>query len=101
MTLQELEVQKQALEQQIAKAKAAGRAEAVARVRELMSTHGLTLADLGGRELPKARATKGAKVPAKYRDPDTGKAWSGRGLKPTWLKAALAAGKTIDTFAAQ
>jgi DNA-binding protein H-NS len=101
MTLQELEVQKQALEQQIAKAKAAGRAEAVARVRELMSTHGLTLADLGGREPPKARATKGAKVPAKYRDPDTGKAWSGRGLKPTWLKAALAAGKTIDTFAAQ
>jgi len=101
MTLHELEAQKQALEQQIAKAKAAGRAEAVARVREMMSTHGLTLADLGGREPPKARATKGSKVPAKYRDPDTGKAWSGRGLKPTWLKAALAAGKTIDTFAAQ
>jgi DNA-binding protein H-NS len=39
-----------------------------------------------------------AKVAPKYRDPATGETWSGRGLKPRWLVAALAAGRAIDEF---
>jgi DNA-binding protein H-NS len=37
-------------------------------------------------------------VPAKYRDPATGDSWSGRGLQPKWLKAALTSGRRIDDF---
>ena len=33
---------------------------------------------------------------AKYRNKATGETWSGRGLQPRWLKAALASGKKLD-----
>lgn len=49
----------------------------------------------------KAAAAKPAvkqKVAAKYRDA-AGNTWSGRGLQPRWLKAALADGKRIEDFA--
>jgi hypothetical protein len=35
---------------------------------------------------------------AKYRDPDTGATWSGRGMKPAWLRVALDEGKTLADF---
>lgn len=42
---------------------------------------------------------KGAgKVEAKYRNPETGESWSGRGLKPRWLVMAIDAGKTLEDF---
>jgi DNA-binding protein H-NS len=40
---------------------------------------------------------KGSKVAPKYRGPE-GETWSGRGLKPRWLQAALQGGKTLDDF---
>ena len=66
-----------------------------------MAQHGLTLADLGTRPPPAApsKARSGGKVPAKYRDPATGQAWSGRGLHPKWLKQALANGAALAHFA--
>ena len=96
-TVSELLAQKAALEQQIAEAQRTERADAVAKIRALMADHGLTLADLA----PKSSSAKrsGAKVAPKYRDADTGNTWSGRGLQPTWLRQALASGRTIDDFA--
>lgn len=47
--------------------------------------------------LKKAKSAP-AKVAVKYRDPATGSAWSGRGLQPAWLKAALASGRTLPEF---
>jgi DNA-binding protein H-NS len=44
-------------------------------------------------------AAKGSKVAAKFKDPESGASWSGRGLQPKWLKAALADGKKIEDFA--
>jgi hypothetical protein len=35
----------------------------------------------------------------KYRDPETGQTWTGRGLKPRWLSAALENGKALADFA--
>jgi DNA-binding protein H-NS len=65
-----------------------------------MAEYGLTVADLHGKPTASGRATrKGAKVPAKYRDPATGDSWSGRGLQPKWLKAALASGRKLSDFA--
>lgn len=34
----------------------------------------------------------------KYRDPATGSTWSGRGLNPKWVTAALAAGGQLDDY---
>jgi len=39
------------------------------------------------------------KVAAKYHNTATGDSWSGRGLQPRWLKAALAAGAKVTDFA--
>ncbi len=48
---------------------------------------------------PPARATE-LKPTVKYRCPKTGSTWSGRGLQPAWVKAALASGKTLDELLA-
>ena len=39
----------------------------------------------------------GKKVAPKYRGPN-GETWTGRGLKPRWMAAALKGGKTVDDF---
>lgn len=39
-----------------------------------------------------------ARVPAKFRDPATGSTWSGRGMKPTWLRVALDSGRSLAEF---
>ncbi len=96
-TLQELLQQKEALEREIEATKKRERADAIAKVRSLMAEYGLTLADLGGRAAPAAKPA-GAKVAPKYRDAASGETWSGRGLQPNWLKAALAAGRRLDEF---
>lgn len=97
-TLQELLTQKEALEREIELTKKRDRADAIAKVRALMAEYGLTLADLGARATAAPKGTSGPKVAAKYRDAATGQTWSGRGLQPNWLKAALAAGRSLDEF---
>ncbi|MCE2918121.1 MAG: H-NS family nucleoid-associated regulatory protein [Rubrivivax sp.] len=65
-----------------------------------------------GRKAKKADAPKAAKaekpsragkalgkVAIKFRNKETGDTWTGRGLKPRWLSAALAAGKSLSDFA--
>jgi DNA-binding protein H-NS len=96
--LQELLARKEALEREIEQTKKQERAEAIAKVRSLMSEYGLSLADLSAKAASKASAKPGAKVAPKYRDKATGQTWSGRGLQPNWLKAALAAGRKIEDF---
>lgn len=108
--LSELEAQRAALDAQIAAAKAEAIASAVAEVKALMEAKGVTLEMLGGRKAraprtPKApkeangtHPTKGSKVKAKYQGPD-GVTWSGRGLKPNWLRAELMKGAKLEDFA--
>jgi len=96
-SVSELIAQKAALEKQIVEAQREARADAIARVRALMSEHGLTTADLSNRTSAK-RAGTGNKVAAKYRDSATGNTWSGRGLQPKWLKAAISEGRTLADF---
>ncbi|GAB6538753.1 hypothetical protein bcgnr5376_59100 [Bacillus cereus] len=49
-------------------------------------------------EAAAARRANGGKPVAMYRNPVDGASWSGRGLKPKWLLAALEAGRTQDEF---
>jgi DNA-binding protein H-NS len=98
--LKDLIAQRAALDQQIAQAQRDARAQAIAQVKALMAEHGLTQADLvAKRGKPGKAKAAGTKVAAKYRNKATGETWSGRGLQPRWLKAALATGKKIGDFA--
>lgn len=93
--LKELLAQRAALDEQISQTKERERSEAVAKVKSLMSEYGLTVADLSMRT---PKPVKVSKVAAKYRNQATGETWSGRGLQPKWLKAAVAAGAKLTDF---
>ncbi len=94
----DLLAQREALDRKIHELRSAAKTEAIARVRQLMAQHGLSAADLDQSTKPKPVAAT-RKVAAKFRDPVTGATWTGRGLKPKWLAAALGDGKTLQDFA--
>ncbi len=66
------------------------------KIRDLMSKHGLTTADIDAQVGGKKRgqktrakaAVKTAGTTAKYRDPKSGATWSGRGRAPAWIASA-------------
>lgn len=99
-SLQDLLDRKAALEREIDETRKREKAEAIAKVKTLMAQYGLTASDLSakGGTTKSASGGKGSKVAVKYRNTATGDTWSGRGLQPKWLKAALAAGRKIDEF---
>ncbi|CAN5309126.1 H-NS histone family protein [soil metagenome] len=94
-TLQELLAQRAALDAQIEQTKDSARVEAVAKVKSLMSEYGLSVADLSMRT---PKVAKVSKVAVKYRNQATGETWSGRGLQPKWLKAAITGGAALTDF---
>jgi DNA-binding protein H-NS len=98
--LQELLAQKADLEKQIAAQQSESRTSAIAQIKKLMEENGLTVGDLSSpvRAGAKPGAKKGGTVAAKYKD-GNGNSWSGRGLQPKWLKAAVASGKSLADFA--
>jgi DNA-binding protein H-NS len=98
--LQELLAQKAALDKQIAETQRQERTDAIAKVKSLMAEYGLSAADIVSKtnSAPRASATSGKKVAPKYRNPETGETWTGRGLQPNWLKSALASGKKLADF---
>jgi DNA-binding protein H-NS len=99
-SLQDLLDRKAALEKEIEATRRQEKANAISKVKALMSEYGLTAADLSTKGAPKSSGGKGSKVAVKYRNKATGDTWSGRGLQPKWLKAALAAGRKIEEFTA-
>jgi DNA-binding protein H-NS len=103
--IEELRAQRDALDREIEATLRAERGAAIEQVRTLMQQYGLSLADLGGagssstRRAGRGGPNKGGKVAPKYRNAATGESWTGRGLKPRWLIAALQAGRKIEEFA--
>jgi DNA-binding protein H-NS len=90
-TLQDLIAQREALDRQIEETRRNARRDAIARAQALVHEFGLTAADVFGgaaaRSSGKApSAQSGRKVAPKYRDPASGKTWTGRGRAPTWLE---------------
>lgn len=96
-TLKELTERRAALDAEIARLQSTARAEAIAQVKELMAQFELNVSDLAVSEGAKTKRKSGT-VAAKYRDANTGNTWSGRGLQPKWLRAAIAAGATLESF---
>lgn len=51
-----------------------------------------------GKKKPDGRKRKRGKAPIKYRGPQAGEKWSGRGLTPRWLTAYIKQGKKEESF---
>lgn len=97
--IQGLLQQRQELERQIKQMQDSARLDALAQIRELMSQYNLSPQDLAVSRAGKKGSKAGSTVAPKYRDPETGSTWSGRGLKPKWVTAALDSGKTLGDLA--
>ncbi|CAM2148492.1 DNA-binding protein H-NS [Pararobbsia alpina] len=82
--LQELIEQRRRIEQEIADLTAAERSTQLAQVREVIATFGFTADELFAK--PKKQKGPAVQRPAKYRDPETGSTWSGRGKPPQWIQ---------------
>lgn len=68
--------------------------EAINTIRELMAKYSLTANDILGRRGSAPSYT----APIKYRHPQTGETWTGRGKPPRWLTAEIDAGKKREDF---
>lgn len=82
----ELMAQRAALEAKIKEARAAEVSGAVSKIRELVGEFGLSANDIFGS--PKGKRGSSGPGAAKYRDPQSGKTWTGRGKPPLWIKDA-------------
>lgn len=92
-TLAELLKQKEVLEAHIDKARKAEVAEAISQVRLLIEQYQLSQQDVFGGEKHRRTTGKRGTVAPKYRDPQSGATWSGRGKAPSWI-----AGKDRRSF---
>ena len=100
-----------AAERQREASRESGKKELVEEFRAKAEAMGLSLAELvggsaqTGRPAPKARKPqKGAAAaapPVKYRNPDTGETWSGRGRMPKWMALAQEHGRSREEFLAK
>lgn len=80
----ELQAQIAELQKQAEAARSSEITAAKAKIAETMKEYGLTLSDLA--VTSKAKSTKVREpVAIKYRDPETGSTWTGRGRAPLWL----------------
>ena len=84
-TYQELLAQRVALDKKIAETRELEIADAISKARALVADFGLTSADLFGKGKGSPGKKEGSKVAPKYRDPNTGATWTGRGKAPRWL----------------
>lgn len=68
--------------------------DVIGRIREAIDIYGLTAADLGldadrkSGKRPRATQLARSVSPPMYRDPKSGKTWSGRGRVPNWMAKA-------------
>jgi DNA-binding protein H-NS len=94
-SLKELLARKLELDRQINEARNAEKSAAILVVQKLMTEHKITFEDIRGEvKVPKPKRI----IPVKYREPGTQNTWTGRGMTPRWLKAAIAGGKKLEEF---
>lgn len=93
LSLKELKQLQRDVERSIASYEDRQKSEARSQLEEQARAMGFTLAELVGLEVKKTRAP----AQAKYQHPENpALTWSGRGRKPQWFSAAIAAGKTPE-----
>jgi DNA-binding protein H-NS len=110
LTVADLEKVIAAAEEQREARRESGKRELVEEFRAKAEALGLSLDELLGRSAAtgrpegKARQPRGgaqaATARVKYRNPETGETWSGRGRMPKWMALAEQQGRSRDEFAA-
>lgn len=93
-TYAEIMMQIEGLKKQAADQLRAEKAGNIQKVKAFMQQMNVTLEDMGC-----TGGKRRAKAEVRYRDPATGKGWSGRGRKPAWVVSALGAGRNLKDFA--
>jgi DNA-binding protein H-NS len=90
MFYEELQAKIADLQAQAARVKEEEKEQAIGMARTMISAYGITDRDLGLDKAPKTKTgpKPGNKVAAKYRDPQSGATWSGRGKTPRWINSA-------------
>ena len=90
MFYEELQAKIADLQAQAAKVKEEEKEQAIGMARTMISAYGITAKDLGLDKMVKAKSGPkvGNKVSPKYRDPQSGATWSGRGKTPRWINGA-------------
>lgn len=99
-TLMEVQAQIAALQAQAEELRKIEIVGVIADIKSKMAAYNISPADIGIKvNLDKVGLTAGVprKIEVKYRD-EHGQTWSGRGLKPKWLVAAIDSGKTMEEF---
>ncbi|KAF7962398.1 DNA-binding protein [Cupriavidus sp. UYMU48A] len=80
---------KKIMEAQLQDARASEVTGAIEQIKTWMAEYGLTVDDImkrrRGRPAGRGETKPKIELPPKYRDPKTGKTWSGRGRAPAWL----------------
>jgi DNA-binding protein H-NS len=66
--------------------------DAIKKIKELMNAHGVTVDDLASGSRAKPSKATGS-VAVKFKNPETGETWTGRGRAPRWLD-----GKDRDVY---
>ena len=91
-TYKQLLAEKEALEAKLNEVRANEVAGVIEQIRQLMADYDLTVEDIAPKRrrgrpagTSTAAARKTSVLPPKYRDPKTGKTWSGRGRAPARL----------------
>ena len=82
-TYSEIQAQIAELQKQAEAARQNELLDAIAQIESIMAQYGVTLEDIRGNARNERKVSS---VKAKYRDPVTGKEWSGRGIAPRWIR---------------
>lgn len=93
--IQELLKQKEEIEKAIVEEKERRRFEGIEKVKAIIEEYDLEINDIFPNRVIKSKGTDigSNKVAPKYRNPENGNTWTGRGKEPTWI-----AGKDRDLF---
>jgi DNA-binding protein H-NS len=82
---EQLLMKKAHLEQEIERARTENLDVVIEKIRDLMSKYDIRIEDIDPNVARKGVVKRRKKAPPKYRNPDTGETWSGRGVAPRWL----------------
>jgi DNA-binding protein H-NS len=103
LSMDDLERLRQDVTDQIQKKREARREEFFSKVKEMAKEEGITASDIVGHFAGSARAAARRRMSAaraaikpKFKDPESGRTWSGRGRRPKWVEAHLEGGGSLD-----
>lgn len=102
-TYQQLKAEIDRLTQEAEKLRAQEKAKALETIRAQIREYGVTIEDVrdvlvASNAAHSTRTRQAGKVRPKYRHPQTGKTWTGRGRAPVWMAEALEKGASKEDF---